>query len=266
MFFGYFLSAAVMAAEENRPAVPELARRMTLSSCHLDPVRALAPVLTAMPGQGIPLGDVIADSGYAHRDAAAWAIPLRAAGAQLVQDLHPHDRGPQGTCHGSVIANGNLYCPCTPPALVQLGPLPPGASAGQTAAHDQQSAELARHKLSRHTTDDADGYHRITCPAAAGKIRCPLRPASMTLSRDRPEILCGPWAAGNHGPGQGPAPGQRATPGSAPVTRYGDHGKGFYRLCCDDPLSPPSTWRFATRPGWNRPGRSPRLAPRETAC
>jgi len=27
------------------------------------------------------------------------------------------------------------------------------------------------------------------CPAAMGKVRCPLRPASMTLDRDRPEIL-----------------------------------------------------------------------------
>jgi hypothetical protein len=51
---------------------------------------------------------------------------------------------------------------------------------------------LARHKLGRHTADDADGYHRVTCPAAAGKIRCPLRPDSMLLSRDRPEILTPP--------------------------------------------------------------------------
>jgi hypothetical protein len=29
----------------------------------------------------------------------------------------------------------------------------------------------------------------VACPAATGKIRCPLRPASMTLDRDRPEIL-----------------------------------------------------------------------------
>jgi transposase InsO family protein len=78
MFFGYFLSAAVMAAEENGPPVPELARRMTLTSCHLDPVRALAAVLLAMPAAGIALGDIIDDSGYAHRDAEAWAIPLGA--------------------------------------------------------------------------------------------------------------------------------------------------------------------------------------------
>ena len=50
---------------------------MTVCSCHADPARALVPVLTAMPAAGIPLGDILADSGYAHRDAGAWAIPLR---------------------------------------------------------------------------------------------------------------------------------------------------------------------------------------------
>ena len=55
-----------------------------------------------------------------------------------------------------------------------------------------QSAELARHKLGKITADDADGYHRVMCPAVMGKIRCPLRPASMTLDRDRPEILTPP--------------------------------------------------------------------------
>jgi hypothetical protein len=192
MFFGFYLSAATMVREEAGPAVPELARRMTLTSCHLDPVRALVPVLTAMPAAGISLGDIIADSGYAHRDAAAWAIPLRQAGAQLVQDLHPHDRGPQGTHHGTIIANGNLYCPATPGPLLHLGPLAPGAAPEDAAAHDQQAAELARHKLSPISSDDADGYHRVTCPAAAGKIRCPLRPDSMKLNRNRPEILTPP--------------------------------------------------------------------------
>jgi hypothetical protein len=192
MFFGYYLSAVVMTREENSPAVPELARRITLCSCHLDPARALVPVLTAMPAAGIPLGDIIADSGYAHRDASAWATPLRNAGASLIQDLHPHDRGPRGTHQGAIIANGNLYCPATPGPLLQLGPAPPGATTEQTTAHDQQTTELARHKLGRHTTSDTDGYHRVTCPAAAGKIRYPLRPDSMTLDRSRPEILSAP--------------------------------------------------------------------------
>jgi len=189
LFYGYYLSAGIMMREENGPAVPELARRMTLSSCRHDPVRALVPVLTRMPEDGIPLGGILADSGYAHRDAGAWAIPLRAARAQPVQDLHPHDRGPKGTHEGAIISNGNLYCPKTPRALLELGPLTRSATPEEAAAHDARTAELARYKLGRLTRDDADGYHRVACPAAAGKIRCPLRPPSMTLDRDRPETL-----------------------------------------------------------------------------
>src|SRR5215813_15066209 len=113
-----------------------------LPICRLDPPRALVAVLTSMPAAGIPLGDVIDDSGYAHRDAAAWANPLRRAGAQLVQDLHPHDRGPRGTHHGAIICNGNLYCPATPRMLLELAPLPPASSGEQVAVHDQQTAEL----------------------------------------------------------------------------------------------------------------------------
>jgi hypothetical protein len=189
LFYGYYLSAGVTMRDENSPAIPELTRRATLSSCRHDPVRALVPVLTAMPAAGIPLGDVLADSGYAHRDPGAWALPLRAAGAQLVQDLHPHDRGPKGTHHGAIISNGNLYCPRAPRTLLKLGPLARDATPGQAAAHDTQTTELARYKLGRITSDDQDGYHRVQCPAAMGKIRCPLRPSSMTLDRGRPEIL-----------------------------------------------------------------------------
>ena len=193
MFYGYYLSLAVMTREENRPPVSEPARRMTAGGCDHDPVRALVPVLEKMPEDGIPPGDFLAGSGYAHRGASAWAIPMRQAGASLVQDLMGlNDRGPRGTHQGAIIANGSLYCPQTPKPLLEPGPLPPGAPSEQTAAHDQQAAKLARHKLGRHTGDDADGYHRVTCPAIAGKIRCPLRPQSLALPRDRPEILTPP--------------------------------------------------------------------------
>ena len=189
LFFGYYPSAATMMREEHGPPVPELARRMTVCSCRHDPARALVPVLTAMPEDGIGLGDILADPGYAHRDAGAWAIPLRQSGAQLVQDLHPLDRGPRGTHHGAIIANGNLYCPATPRTLLELGPLARDATPDQAAAHDQQTAETARYKLGKITSDDTDGYHRVMCPAVMGKIRCPLRPASLKLDRNRPEIL-----------------------------------------------------------------------------
>ena len=181
-----------MVPGEQGAPVPEFARRMTLSSCRRDPVPAFTPVLTAMPAAGIPPGDVLADSGYSHRVPGNWAAPLRRVGAALVQDLHPGDRGPKGTHQGAVTANGNLYCPQAPRPLLELGPLARGATKEQAAARDAKTAEAARCKLGRLTADDEDGCHRVQCPAAAGKVRCPLRPAPVTLDRDRPEILTPP--------------------------------------------------------------------------
>jgi hypothetical protein len=192
MFYGYYLPAATMVKDENGPAVPELVRRITVCSSACDPAAALAAVLADMAAAGIHPGDILAGSGFSYRQESTWAIPLLSAGAALVQDLHPNDRGPHGTHHGAIIANGCLYCPATPSALLQLIPLPPGAGAAGITAHDQQTAELARHKLGLHAAADADGYRRLACPAATGKIRCPLRPESMKLTRDRPEILTPP--------------------------------------------------------------------------
>jgi hypothetical protein len=93
---------------------------------------------------------------------------------------------------GAIIASGCLYRPATPRPLLEPGPLARDATIEQATAHDTQTAELARYKLGKITSDYDDGYHRVMCPAAMSKIRCPLRPDSMTLTRDRPEILTPP--------------------------------------------------------------------------
>ena len=196
LFYGYYLSAGVMMPEENGPAIPEFARRATVSSCRNDPVRAFAPVLTAMPAAGIPLGDILDDSGYAHRDAGAWAIPLRAAGAALVQDLHPHDRGPKGTHDGAVISNGNLYCPQTPRPLLELGPLARTTTREQAADWDRKTAELARYKLGRLTS--------------RRPRRLPPRPVPRRHGQDP---LPAPPRIDDAGPGP---PGDPAAPGTSP--------------------------------------------------
>jgi hypothetical protein len=77
---------------------------MQIGSCDHDPVRPMVGVLTSMAAAGIPLGDVRADSGYAHRVPVHFALPLRAAGASLVMDLHPKTGAP-----------GNLYWRSWPP-------------------------------------------------------------------------------------------------------------------------------------------------------
>lgn len=191
-FFGYYLQVATIVSEEGEPEVPELVRRIQLTSCHQDPPPALVPVIERMVSAGVAVTDLLADSGYAYRRPETWALPLRRLGARLVQDLHPRDRGPRGTHMGAVRSNGNLYCPATPRPLLELSPLAPGADQEETAAHDRLAAELARHKLSPITTPDRDGYQRVACPASQGKLRCPLRPESMTLPHSRPEVLSPP--------------------------------------------------------------------------
>jgi hypothetical protein len=188
MFFGYHLQAVTAVKDERGGEVPELARRMQLTSCNHDPPRALVPVIQRMHDDAIKLGDLLADSGYSYRLAEDWALPLRRLGIELVQDLHPSDRGPKGTHMGATCHNGQLYCPATPKRLFELSPLPPGATQQQTLEHDQQCAELARYKLSPITGHDQDGYRRVACPAAQGKLRCPLRARSMTLPHDHPTI------------------------------------------------------------------------------
>ena len=193
LFFGHYANLATMVAEEGGEEVPELVRQMTLSACDHDPVPVATSALVGRFATGalVP-GDVLSDSGYAHRVPRHFALPLRAVSASLVIDLHPSDRGPQGTFAGAVLANGNLYCPATPKALFALGPLARGASEAEVAAHDLSTAELARYKLGPIMSDDADGYHRVVCPAVAGKLRCPLRPSSMRLSYSHPSVLSAP--------------------------------------------------------------------------
>jgi hypothetical protein len=195
--FGYYLQALTTVADEHGGEVPELVRRVQLTSCAQDPPAQIVPVLGRMRADGIALGDLLADCGYSYRRAENFAAPARALGARLVIDLHPSDRGPKGTHHGAICANGQLYCPATPATLLALTPLAPGASDEQAARHDQQSDELARYKFASISAPDRDGYRRAGCPAAHGKLRCPLQPDSMTLAHQRPTILKAP----EHPPG-----------------------------------------------------------------
>jgi hypothetical protein len=188
LFFGYYAQVATMVHDEKGPPVPELVRRIALAAPRLDPAGVMAKTLLRLANDGIALGDVLADCGYSNRHPETFAAPLRRAGAALVMDLHPGDRGQRGTFEGAIAANGALFCPGTPAPLLDLGPLSRGANAEQRAAHDARFAELARYKLSALNAPDDDGYQRVICPAAALKVRCALKESSLALSFDRPSV------------------------------------------------------------------------------
>jgi len=188
LFFGYYFQTVSMVRDEAGKAIPELIRQLVVSSCSLDPPTQLVPALERMVQAGIPIRDVICDSGYAYRKPEHWALPVRKLGADLVMDLHPSDRGTKGTHGGAVCFNGNLYCPSTPVALFKIEPLSRNASTTETDAHDARCAELARYKLGRISGPDQDGFERVMCPAVMGKVRCPQRPESMKLSFSKAQV------------------------------------------------------------------------------
>jgi hypothetical protein len=67
LFYGYYLQAATTVKQEHGPKIPELVRRIHIASCDHDPPPALVPVLQRMVNSGIPIGDLLADSGYSYR-------------------------------------------------------------------------------------------------------------------------------------------------------------------------------------------------------
>ena len=187
LFFGYYAQVATMVADTGSDPIPEMVRRVCFEAPLVDPARVMAETLVRM-SKNISLKNVLCDCGYSNRDPENFATPLRSAGAQLVMDLHPHDRGPKGSFEGAVIANGQLYCPATPDSLFGLGPLKRGASKEETEHHDAMGSELARYKLSAICRPDEDGYLRTRCPAAGGKVRCAKKPESLALGADRPTV------------------------------------------------------------------------------
>ena len=144
----------VMVQDEGGPAVLELVRQVAFAAPSKDPAKEMSEGLVHRTSSRQALGDVLADCGYSNREPETFSLPLRHAGARLVMDLHPADRGQKGTYMGAVAANGNLYCPCTPEALLELGPLARGASEEETRAHDERCAEFARFKLGRISVKD----------------------------------------------------------------------------------------------------------------
>jgi hypothetical protein len=188
LFFGYYAQVATMVRDEGGARVPELVRRIAVHAPSRDPAGVMAQVLARLHHDGVALGDVLADCGYSNRRPETFAAPLRRAGAALVMDLHPEDRGRRGTFEGAIAANGALYCPATPEALLDLGPLKRGATPQEVAAHDARFVELSRYRFAALSSPDDEGYQRMICPAAAGKVRCPHKAASLARSMERPSV------------------------------------------------------------------------------
>jgi hypothetical protein len=290
LFYGYYLQAATMVAEEDEPPVPELARRISLASCRPGPPQAFVPVLQRMAASGVPLGDVPGDSGYAHRAPENWAVPLRAAGASLVQDLHPPRPRPQGHLRRGGHLQRQPVLAATPRPLrggqpdgVLAEPEPGGhhrpgpvackgekvrlAAGDDRAVQRVSPVQISLHRSASNRPNTAGGLACSSrCSSRPAKCRCTVRSEGARPARARRiRVICAAvrpgfsffsatasssTSAGVRGVTRAGA-GTRAS--NPPVRQSRAHRR---IVCCDTRICCPAG------PSWSRPASSRTSAPR----
>lgn len=211
LYFGYALHAAAWTHEdgEARASLPQFVERIVvtdLKSGYSHSEKPAVDIFTRLKDEGAVLSDLIADRAYSFANPTSYHLPIRQLGMSLVHDYHPLDGGPKGTYQGAVVIDGWLYSPTIPQNLRSLKTPPTPRklsrrhSAEKRAKIKEERAEYKKqlgafndaiaqrelYALKRHARMDKDGYMRLMCPAAAGKLRCALVEASMQLPLTKP--------------------------------------------------------------------------------
>jgi hypothetical protein len=119
-----------------------------------------------------------------------FQLPARALGYRPVMDYRTGQLGIQANTGGAILVEGTWYCPALPGPLIT-------ATAGlrdhaiTRDLYDQQITARSPYQLKHKDGPDADGYQRLSCPAAGHHPRliCPLRQASLTPRDGRAKVL-----------------------------------------------------------------------------
>ena len=165
LFYGYHLSAGVMVPEENGPAVPSspaAPRRLRAGITRSAPSPPCYPRCPARGSRSATSSTTPATPTATPAPGPSRSGPPAHSSSRTSIPMTAGPRAPT-TARSSPTAP---YCPQTPRPLLELGTLARTATKEQAADWERQTSELARHKLGRLTADDADGDHRVQCPAA----------------------------------------------------------------------------------------------------
>ena len=172
------------------PAHPDLAIGLALARPGEDPGGTGARVLASAAARGHKAGWLGYDRAYTAALPGRFQLPARALGYRPVMDYRIDQLGVQANTGGAILVEGTWYCPALPGPLIT-------ATTGlrdhliTRDLYDQQITARTAYQLKRKDGPDADGYQRLTCPAAGHHPRliCPLRPASLTPRDGRPKVL-----------------------------------------------------------------------------
>jgi hypothetical protein len=172
------------------PGCPNLAAGLALTRPGEDPGGTGARVLASVAARGHKTGWLGYDRAYTQAFPGRFHLPARALGYKPVMDYRDDQLGIQANTGGAVLVEGTWYCPALP------GPLITATTRLRDHAitrdlYDQQIAARACYQLKRKDGPDADGYQRLSCPAAGSHpgLMCPLRRASLSPRDGRPKVL-----------------------------------------------------------------------------
>jgi hypothetical protein len=173
-----------------RPGCPDLAIGLALARPGQDPGGTGARVLASVAARGHKTGWLGYDRAYTQALPGRFALPARALGYSPVMDYRDDQLGIQANSGGAILVEGTWYCPALP------GPLITATTRLRDHAitrdlYDQQITARCPYQLKRKDGPDADGYQRLSCPAAGHHpgLICPLRPGSQSPRDGRPKVL-----------------------------------------------------------------------------
>ena len=162
------------------PAHPDLAIGLALARPGQDPGGTGARVLASIAARGHKPGWPGYDRAYTAALPGRFQLPARALGYRPVMDYRIDQLGIQANTGGAILVEGSWYCPALP------GPLITATTRLRDHAitrdlYDQQITARACYQLKRKDGPDADGYQRLSCPAAGTPPRADL-PAAPGLA------------------------------------------------------------------------------------
>ena len=189
-FYGYTISGLVRVAEPGQVyrEEPRLLERLSVTPGGRDLVRASRDVIErAQPSEVERM--VLGDKWYSNLKETNWYHFLREAGWNQAVDMRENDQR-WTDVRGMRVTAGTPHCPATPDSFEKIA-----KPWGKKDDFHEQVARRQDWALKLHAEDPIRGTRRYMCPALAGTLRCPLRPASLVLPADRP-LVENPPAAG----------------------------------------------------------------------
>ena len=172
------------------PAHPDLAISLALARPGQDPGGTGARVLAPAAARGHKPGWLGCDRACTAALPGRFQLPARALGYRPVMDYRIDQLGIQASTGGAILVEGTWYRPALPGPLITATARLRGHAITREL-YDQQITARAAYQLKRKDGPGADGYQRLSCPAACTHpgLICPLREASLSPRDGRAKVL-----------------------------------------------------------------------------